>query len=81
MSRKSVRMLSMAIIMQAIEDYRDLKKKGIESRQTQDEGEYSFAELREFFASDWCRLILKDGLGVRSGSGLEILSALEANTI
>lgn len=56
--------LAGAIVLQAADDYRDLKKRGKQSHETRGAGDYSVDELTEFFRGEWCSLILK-GLGSR----------------
>lgn len=50
--------LAMAIIQRAVDDYADLENRGIESRETIYEGDYSKEEIEEFFNSDYFAFIL-----------------------
>ena len=49
--------LAMAIIQKAYDDYDSLNKRGIDSQSTLHEGDYSKEEVREFFSSDFCKLL------------------------
>lgn len=48
-----------SVIMQAVEDYRELKRKGVEYINDRINGSYSIQELDAFFHSDWCNALLK----------------------
>lgn len=79
-ARASVQLLCTRIIEQAVDDYRELKKKKLSSRETKDKGEYSITEIEEFFHSAWCNeIILKRGLESRV-DGVTILRHLKSET-
>jgi len=61
---RGARLLGSAIVFQAAEDYRDLKRRGVEERDVRQVGKYSFVEIEEFLKSEWCNIILR-GVGSR----------------
>lgn len=61
---RGARLLGSAIVFQAAEDYRDLRRRGVEERNTRDNGKYSYVEIEKFLKSDWCNIILR-GIGSR----------------
>lgn len=70
--------LGAAIIMRAVEDYRDLKKQKKWKVKTKDEGTYSIGEIEKFFQNKWCADILR-GIGAET-TGQRILSHLRRST-
>lgn len=78
--RTPLELLCSRIIEQAVEDYRELKKKKLSSKETKDAGFYSVDEIEEFFHSAWCNeMLLKRGLESRI-DGVTILRHLKAET-
>lgn len=71
--------LCTAIIRQAAEDYRELNAKGEDKIIHKDEGEYSKAEIEEFFRGNWCRTMLR-GLGFRI-NGINLLRQLKSEKL
>lgn len=47
------------IFEQAIEDYKDLKNRKLESRDTGHGTEYSIRDIEKFFGSNWCACLLE----------------------
>ena len=70
--------LGAAIIMKAVEDYRDLKKQKKWKIKTKDEGTYSIGEIEKFLQNKWCSDILK-GIGAET-TGPRILGHLRRST-
>lgn len=64
------------IFEQAVEDYRDLKKRKIESRDTGHGIEYSIKDIENFFGSKWCGRLLE--IIDCNLSGKDILTKLQA---
>lgn len=64
------------IFEQAVEDYRDLKKRKIESRDTGHGTEYSIKDIEKFFSSKWCGRLLE--IIDCNLSGKDILAKLQA---
>ncbi len=62
--------LAVAIIGQAVDDWRKLIREGKKSLATQEGGKISFTEIRQFFKSDFCCLLIES-------DPLEILEQLE----
>ncbi len=79
MTENSCSLLCSAIVEQAVEDYRLLRKKQVEEIKHKDEGEFSKSEIESFFRGDWCRSILS-GFGSRI-DGVNILRQLKTETI
>ena len=50
--------LALAIVVQAINDYRELEKREVNSVRTRREGTYSKREIEDFFESNWCDTLL-----------------------
>lgn len=69
-----MKLLCAAIIDRAIEDYKELKRRGKEWISTVDGGNYSIQELEHFFKSKYCDAIL-DAYG-NDKCGWEILEQL-----
>lgn len=46
--------LVQGIVLCAVEDYRDLKKRKVESRNVKGKDHYSINEIESFFKGDWC---------------------------
>ncbi len=51
--------LIIAIVRQAVDDWRKLIREGKKSLATQEGGKISFTEIRQFFKSDYCKGLLK----------------------
>ena len=71
-------MVAEAIIKQAVDDFRDLRRRKAAEIRVSKTDTYSVEELERFFASDWCRLILH-GCGIGT-TGNRILNHLRAET-
>lgn len=69
--------LANEIIIQAVEDFRDLCRRGVGEINNKDTGEYGIKELEEFFRSDWCRALLR-GIGCSITDGVTILRQLKS---
>ncbi len=68
--------LCCAVIRQAVDDWRDLLRKGSDECSLAADNFYSKAEIAEFLRSDWCRLLLEES---RVGTtGKRILRQLES---
>ncbi len=68
--------LCTAILIQAVLDYQELNKRGVESRNEGKRGKYSKDELACFFKSEWCDFLLTS---INSNfTGEYILSCLKA---
>ncbi len=64
------------IFEQAIEDYRDLKKRKLEGRDTGHGTEYSIRDIEKFFGSKWCNTLLE--MIDSNLSGKDILGKIQA---
>ena len=64
-----------AIITQAVDDYRYLVNRNIESGGNCDVGHFSKSELESFFKSDYCDGIIQDIIGLRRMTGMDFLKA------
>ena len=71
--------LYLAIIEQAIKDYKDLQKRGVKSYNDSYNGKYSIREITRFFKSEWCEHLLTY-VNV-DFSGEDILNILENKAI
>lgn len=79
MTDNACSLLCSAIVEQAVEDYRLLRKKQVEEIKHKDEGEFSKSEIESFFRGEWCHSIL-NGFGSRI-DGVNILRQLKTETI
>lgn len=52
--------LAFAIVEQAVEDYKLLRKLGLSEMRSYTEGDISKIELEEFFYSEWCDFLLQN---------------------
>lgn len=68
--------LSCAIVQQAVDDYRLLKRKNRTSGGRSNEGEYNIRELEEFFRGSFCEFLLEDGLKYVKLTGEDIIRAV-----
>ncbi len=68
--------LCSAVVEQAVEDYRELSRKGIEYFGSDAMGTYSKFEIEQFFKSKWGDLMLR-GMG-SSIDGFTIIRQLKA---
>lgn len=68
--------LCTAVLIQAVEDYQDLNKRGLTSRTDPKSGKYSKNEIARFFNSKWCEVLL-ESIG-SDFSGQHILNCLKA---
>ena len=66
--------LCTAIIVQAILDYQDCDKRGVDKVDRRDE-QYSKSEIIRFFQSAWCRFLLKQLGGHYTGE--QILKSMQ----
>ena len=77
MSKRSpIRHLCAKIILQAIEDYRTLKERGVNQIVTKEDA-YSIDEIEEFFRGDFCNDVIIDNILQVKTSGSEILRYLK----
>ena len=67
--------LFVAIVNQAVEDYRTLVKHKKAHMGNRNEGRYSIEEIHEFFMSDWGESIIQDGLYFKALTGSDFLRA------
>lgn len=80
LTKKDVQELCSAIIIQAVNDYRDLidreKKTGIavDKVESKDSGTYGKEEIEEFFLGEWGETIIRDGFNLNM-SGSDFLRA------
>lgn len=79
MTDSACSLLCSAIVEQAVEDYRELRKKDKEEIIHKDEGIFSKDDIESFFRGAWCRSIL-NGFGSRI-DGVNILRQLKAEPI
>lgn len=83
LTRKDVELLCEAIIVQAVDDYKDIrmreKKSGTAVDEVKDKnsGTYGKQEITDFFLSKWGESIIQDGLHMEK-SGSDFLRAAEA---
>lgn len=64
--------LGLAIVTQAVEDYKLLQEMGLDSYNFFDEGNINKKEIESFFRSEWCNLLLED----MPFTGIDILEYL-----
>ena len=64
-----------AILIQAVEDYRELLHKELPAVKDKNGGGFSLDEIESFFEGDWCELIIQDGLRLRSMTGSDFIKA------
>lgn len=76
MDNGNAKTLCSAVLLQAIRDYRELRKNGSEHIKTKNQGEFSIGELESFFRGDWCRFLCR-AANLRV-SGPSILRKLES---
>lgn len=60
MSDNTMKQLCEAIIQQAVDDYRELKRRGLGWIGSDADGNFSLTEIEHFFRSDWCRDLLHE---------------------
>lgn len=58
MGRNTAQRLCEAIIRQAVEDYRELKRRKLSWIGSDADGNFSMTEIEHFLRSDWCRRLL-----------------------
>ena len=66
--------LSGAIVKQAVDDYRELKRRNRTSGGNRNVGRFSLEEVEEFFQSEYCEALIQDGLKFGL-TGLDFLRA------
>ena len=77
MSTENASRLCEAIVLQAVEDYKDLIVRGKERHYRFGEGAYSRKEIEEFLLSDWGDSIIRGIPKIRMMSGREILRKIQ----
>ena len=76
MSDNTMKQLCEAIIQQAVDDYLELKRRGLEWISSDTDGNFSLTEIEHFFRSDWCNALLHE---IDSGiDGVTILRKLKS---
>lgn len=76
MSDNSMKQLCEAILRQAVDDHRELKRRGLGWIGSDADGCFSLTEIYHFFRSDWCKDLLR-GSGSRV-DGAAILRQLKS---
>lgn len=64
-----------AILVQAVEDYRELTRLHLSRSIDRHGGQYSIEELEQFFAGEFCEWMLQTGLGLHKTEGADLLRA------
>lgn len=60
MSDNPMKQLCEAIVQQAVDDYRELKRRGLGWIGSDADGNFSLTEIEHFFRSDWCKALLHE---------------------
>ena len=68
-------MLCVAVVGQAVIDYRTLHKKNKTQDGDKNSGKYNLLEIEDFFLGEWGELIIQDGLKCRQINGADFLRA------
>ena len=76
---ENVSLLCEAIVLQAVEDYKDLIDRGKERCHRRGEVAYSRKEIEEFLLSDWGNKIIRGIPKIRMMSGRAILNKIKSN--
>lgn len=80
MERDGITRLALDIICSAVNDYRMLKKDGLEFKKDRKYGNFSIGELTEFFDGKWCKTLLST-LGVSGISGADLLKMVDDDMV
>ena len=80
MNENGIALLCSAIVEQAVLDYRDLRRLGVEEHKKGSDGEYSISELESFFRSKYCKLLLQ-GADSKIDDGVLILRKLKSEQV
>jgi len=80
MNENGIALLCSAIVEQAVLDYRELRRLGVEERKKKNDGEYSISELESFFRSEYCTLLLQNA-DSKIDDGVLILRKLKSEPI
>lgn len=68
-------LLCAAIIEQAVDDYKTLRKKKKAEVKNKDEGDYGISEIEDFFLGEWGDAIIHDGLRLKMLDGADFIKA------
>ena len=68
-------LLCAAIVEQAVDDYKTLRKKKKAEVKNKDEGVYGISEIEDFFLSEWADAIIHDGLRLKRMNGADFIKA------
>ena len=80
MNENGIALLCSAIVEQAVLDYRELRRRGVEKHKKKDDGEYSISEIESFFRSKYCTLLLQSA-DSQIDDGVLILRKLKSEKI